>query len=339
MIITRTPLRISFFGGGTDYPAWFREHGGGVLATTIDKYCYLHCRYLPPFFDFQSRIVWSQIECVRDHAEITHPAIRGILEYLGVRTGVEIHHHGDLPARTGLGSSSSFSVGLLHALHALQAEGVSRRALAEQAIHVEQVVLKENVGVQDQIQAAYGGFNRIDIARDGTFDVVPVNLPEGRLLELQNHLLLLYTGLSRHASEIAAEQIASIGGRTTELRTMQGMVREAEALLACSKPLRDFGRMLHEGWRLKRSLSSKVAPPFVDEIYDAARRAGAEGGKLLGAGGGGFMLIFVEPGRRHDVLRALERLLAVPFRFETTGTQLLRYDPQHVGVLDAAAGE
>jgi D-glycero-alpha-D-manno-heptose-7-phosphate kinase len=337
MIVTRTPLRVSFFGGGTDYPAWFMEHGGRVLATTIDKYCYIHCRYLPPFFDFKSRIVWSQIECVRDHAEIKHPAIRGVLQWLSINAGIEIHHHGDLPARTGLGSSSSFSVGLLHALHALRGEAASRRQLAEEAIHVEQRVLNENVGVQDQIQAAFGGFNRVDIAPDGTFDVVPLPLPDDRRQELQDRLVLLYTGLSRHASEIAGEQIASIGQRTAELRTMQGMVAEGERLLASTGSLRDFGRLLHEGWQLKRSLSSKVAPAFVDEIYEKARRAGAEGGKLLGAGGGGFMLLFVEPDRRQAVLQALDGFLTVPFQFENTGTQLLRYDPSCVGEFQAVS--
>src|SRR6185369_7926618 len=201
MIITRTPLRISFFGGGTDYPPWFRENGGAVLATTIDKYTYLHCRYLPPFFDFKSRIVWSKIEQVQAPSEIAHPAIRGVLEWLKITEGVEIHHHGDLPARTGLGSSSAFTVGLLHALHALRGELVSKRTLAEQAIFVEQQVLQENVGVQDQIESAFGGLNRIDIRPDGSFEVAPLVVPGNRLADLQKHLLLLYTGLSRTASE------------------------------------------------------------------------------------------------------------------------------------------
>ena len=231
MIITRTPLRISFFGGGTDYPTWFRENGGAVLATTIDKYCYLHCRYLPPFFDFKSRIVWSKIEQVQQPAEIAHPAIRGVLEWLKINDGVEIHHHGDLPARTGLGSSSSFTVGLLHALHALRGKLVSKRDLAEEAIHVEQQVLQENVGVQDQIQAAFGGFNRVDIHTDGSFEVAPLVVRPERLDELQGHLLLVYTGLSRHASEIAAEQVSSIPDKGRELRAMRALVDEAQGIL------------------------------------------------------------------------------------------------------------
>lgn len=336
MIITRTPLRVSFFGGGTDYPTWFQEHGGAVLATSIDKYLYLHIRYLPPFFDNRSRIVWSQIELVNKPAEIKHPAIRGVLEWMKIDEGVEIHHHGDLPARTGLGSSSSFTVGLLHALHALRGELVPKRALAEQAIFVEQAVLKENVGVQDQIQSAFGGFNRIDIRHDGSFEVVPLVVQAGRLADLQDHLLLIYTGLSRHASEIAAEQVATMDKKTVELKAMRAMVDDGERILVGKGSLRDFGRLLHESWILKRSLSSKIAPAFVNDIYEAARKAGADGGKLLGAGGGGFMLLFVEPERRAAVLHSLAKLLPVPFRFERGGTQLVLYEAETMN--DAAVG-
>jgi len=328
MIITRTPLRMSFFGGGTDYPAWFRENGGAVLATTIDKFLYLHCRYLPQFFDFKSRIVWSRIEQVQNSSEIVHPAIRGVLEWMNITEGVEIHHHGDLPARTGLGSSSSFTVGLIHALHALRGELVSKRLLAEEAIYVEQQVLRENVGVQDQIQSAFGGLNRIDIRPDGSFEVVPLVVRADRLGDLQKHLLLLYTGLSRHASEIAAEQVSTINSKVAELRAMRAMVDDAEQILAGSGELKDFGRLLDESWKLKRSLSSKISPTFVNDIYDAARKAGAIGGKLLGAGGGGFMLLFVEPERRATVARALNRLLPVPFQFERGGTQLVLYEAE-----------
>jgi D-glycero-alpha-D-manno-heptose-7-phosphate kinase len=329
MIITRTPLRVSFFGGGTDYPAWFRENGGAVLATTIDKYLYLHCRYLPPFFDFKSRIVWSKIEQVQQPSEIAHPAIRGVLEWMKIGEGVEIHHHGDLPARTGLGSSSSFSVGLLHALHALRGELVSKRKLAEEAIFVEQQVLQENVGVQDQIQSAFGGLNRIDIRTDGSFEVTPLVVRAERLAGLQKHLLLLYPGLSRTASEIAAEQVATVGAKTAELKAMREMVDQGEKILVDTGDLREFGRLLDESWKLKRSLSSKIAPGFVNEIYDVARQAGADGGKLLGAGGGGFMLIFVTPDKRASVLKSLQKLLPVPFQFERGGTQIVLYEPSY----------
>ena len=328
MIITRTPLRVSFFGGGTDYPTWFREHGGAVLATTIDKYLYLHVRYLPPFFDFKSRIVWSQIEQVQGVSEIKHPAIRGVLEWMKIHEGVEVLHHGDLPARTGLGSSSSFTVGLLHALHAMRGELVSKRALAEEAIYVEQTVLQENVGIQDQISSAFGGLNRVDIRPDASFEVVPLVVQAERLSSLQDHLLLIYTGLSRHASEIAAEQVATMGSKTAEMKAMRAMVDEGEKILAGTGSLRDFGRLLDDAWQRKRLLSSKIAPTMVNEMYDAARKAGADGGKLLGAGGGGFMLIFVEPEKRAAVLRALDQLLPVPFKFERGGTQLVLYEAE-----------
>ena len=328
MIITRTPLRVSFFGGGTDYPTWFREHGGAVLSTTIDKYLYLHVRYLPPFFDFKSRIVWSQIEQVQSSAEIKHPAIRGILEWMTINEGVEVLHHGDLPARTGLGSSSSFTVGLLHALHAMRGELISKRVLAEEAIYVEQTVLRENVGVQDQIAAAFGGLNRVDIRPDASFEVVPLVVQAERLASLQDHLLLIYTGLSRHASEIAAEQVSTMGDKTAEMKAMRAMVDDGEKILASTGSLRDFGRLLDEAWQRKRSLSSKIAPTLVNEMYDAARKAGADGGKLLGAGGGGFMLLFVQPEKRVAVLRSLEKLLPVPFKFERGGTQLVLYEAE-----------
>ena len=328
MIITRTPLRVSFFGGGTDYPTWFREHGGAVLSTTIDKYLYLHVRYLPPFFDFKSRIVWSQIEQVQNAKEIKHPAIRGVLEWMKIDDGVEIHHHGDLPARTGLGSSSAFTVGLIHALHAMRGELVSKRVLAEEAIYVEQTVLRENVGVQDQIASAFGGLNRVDIRQDASFEVVPLVVQADRLASLQDHLLMIYTGLSRHASEIAAEQVSTMSEKTAEMEAMREMVDEGERILAGTGSLRDFGRLLDNAWQRKRSLSSKIAPAMVNEMYEAARKAGADGGKLLGAGGGGFMLIFVEPEKRGAVLRSLAKLLPVPFKFERGGTQLVLYEAE-----------
>ena len=327
------PFRVlSFFGGGTDYVrrAWFREHGGAALACLIDKYLSLHVRYLPPFFDFKSRIVWSQIEQVQSAAEIKHPAIRGVLEWMKIHEGVEIRNPitAILPARTGLGSSSSFTVGLLHALHAMRGELVSKRALAEEAIYVEQTVLKENVGIQDQISSAFGGLNRVDIRPDASFEVVPLVVQAERLASLQDHLLLIYTGLSRHASEIAAEQVSTMGSKTVEMKAMRAMVDDGEKILAGTGTLRDFGRLLDEAWQRKRSLSSKIAPTMVNEMYDAARKAGADGGKLLGAGGGGFMLIFVEPAKRAAVLRALDKLLPVPFKFERGGTQLVLYEAE-----------
>lgn len=327
MIITRTPYRISFFGGGTDYPAWFREHGGAVLATTINHYCYIHYRRLPPFFSHKSRIVWSRVEMVGDHGDIAHPSVKAVLNTFNIRQGVEIHHNGDLPARSGLGSSSAFTVGLLHAVHAMQGQLVTKRALAEEAIHIEQDVLAENVGVQDQIQTSFGGLNRIDIGRDGNFEVRPVPIPMARLHELEQHLLLVYTGVSRTASSVASAQVAAIPQRTRQMERIAGLVDEAFSLLCGSGSLEPFGKLLHEGWQLKKSLATAIAPAFVDEIYDAAMGAGATGGKLLGAGGGGFMLFFVEPGRHQAVLDALHRLLIVPFEFERQGTHVVFYEP------------
>ena len=329
MIISRTPFRVSFFGGGTDYPTWYREHGGAVLATSINRYCYLSCRFLPPFFEHTSRIVWSQIERVMSNSEIQHPVVRAVLEFMQIREGVEIHHDGDLPSRTGLGSSSAFTVGLLHALHALKGQMMSKMDMARDAVHVEQVLLKESVGVQDQIATAFGGFNRVDINPDDSFAVRPVILPPGRLAELQSHILMFYTGVSRLSSEVAKEHIAQIPRKTPELHRMREMVDQAVGILSSGADINDFGRLLHEAWQIKRTLSSKVAPGFVDDIYDKARAAGAVGGKLLGAGGGGFMIFFAPPERHPAIIDALDHLLMVPIEFEYGGSQIIFYDQEH----------
>ncbi len=326
MIISRTPFRVSFFGGGTDYEPWFREHGGAVLATSIDKYCYLNCRFLPPFFEHKSRLVWSEIECVTERSQIRHPVIRAVLEMLKIEDGVEIHHNADLPARSGLGSSSSFTNAMLLAAYALIGKMICKRELAEKAVFVERELLRENVGVQDQIQTAHGGFNKILIGQDGGFTVEPVIAPKPRLTQFHDHLMLFFTGVSRNASEIAGEQIASIGKKQAELHAMRALVDEGERVLTGSGDLKDFGRLLHESWQLKRGLSAKIAPGFVDDVYEKARRAGAIGGKLLGAGGGGFMLFFVPPDRQSRVLAELGGLVHVPFAFETGGAQLVYYD-------------
>jgi D-glycero-alpha-D-manno-heptose-7-phosphate kinase len=326
LIISRTPFRVSFFGGGTDYDAWFREHGGAVLSTTINRYSYISCRYLPPFFDYRNRIVWSKIETVSKHDEIIHPVVREVLKMMELQ-GVEIHHDGDLPSRSGLGSSSSFTVGILHGLNAMLGKMMTKEQLARIAINVEQELLKENVGVQDQIAAAYGGLNKIEIHPDGSFNVSPITLRAERLAALEDSLLLFYTGTSRFASEIAGEKIRSIPNKTAELHRMRQMVDEGVEILNNGSDLGDFGRLLDEAWQIKRELSSKVAPKFVDEIYAKARAAGALGGKLLGAGGGGFMLFFVEPERRQEVLTALEHLLVVPIKFDYSGSQIIFNDP------------
>lgn len=328
MIITRTPFRISFFGGGTDYTAWYREHGGVVLATSIDKYCYISCRYLPPFFEHKYRVVYSRIENCKTIDEIEHPAVRAVLKYLGCDAGLEIHHDGDLPARSGLGSSSSFTVGLLNALTALKGNYITSQDLAGKAIHIEQDIIKENVGSQDQISAAYGGFNRIEFLRDGSFRVDPVILRQERLEEFQGHLMLFFTGVSRIASEIARSKIDNIKNRTAELQLMKDSVHEAIQILQSSASIDELGKLLDQCWMYKRSLSDKVSSPEIDQLYDAARRAGAIGGKLLGAGGGGFMVFIAKPELQKKVREALSRLVYVPFRFDNSGSRVVLYQPQ-----------
>jgi D-glycero-alpha-D-manno-heptose-7-phosphate kinase len=331
MIITSTPLRISFFGGGTDYPVWYRQYGGAVLATTINKRCYITCRRLPPFFEYHSRISYSRVENVRRNDAIEHPSVRSCLQFLGIDDGVEIHHVADLPARTGLGTSSAFTVGLLLGLYALQDRMRDKRALAADAIYVEQELLREAVGAQDQVSAAYGGFNRINFQCDGTIDVRRVLAAPSRLAELEQHLALYFTGFSRTASEIAQEQIKLTSQRKQELDAMLQLVDDAEAIVSSAdRPIEEFGRLLHEGWQIKRSLTNKITNASIDEIYEAGRRAGAVGGKLLGAGGGGFMLFFVPPERRQALRERLKKLLCVPFGFENKGSQVVLYESEEV---------
>ena len=328
MVITSTPLRISFFGGGTDYPIWYRLHRGSVLATTINKYCYVTCRYLPPFFEYHSRISYSKVENVVDNAAIQHPAVRGCLQFMGIEEGVEIHHVADLPARTGLGTSSAFTVGLLLGLYALKNQMRERSALAADAIQIEQDLLKECVGAQDQVSAAHGGFNRIDFHTDNTIQVQRFLIGSDRLLELQQNLALYFTGFSRTASEIAQEQLRMTPHKERELKMMHALVDEAEALLTGSlRPLDDFGRLLHESWLLKRSLTQRISTASIDEIYQAGMDAGALGGKLLGAGGGGFMLFYVTPDRRRALRERLQRLLCVPFAFSNRGSHVVLHEP------------
>ena len=328
MIVTRTPFRVSFFGGGTDYPPWFRQHGGAVLATTIDKYCYISCRHLPQFFDHKHRIVYSAIENVSEINEIKHPAVREVLRWANVENGLEIHHDGDLPARSGLGSSSSFTVGLIKALAALDGRIVSKEQLASDAIHIEQDLIKENVGSQDQISASFGGFNKIVFHQNDTFDVEPIILKKERQEELENHLMLFFTGFSRIASEVAGSKIANLVNREQELKRMYEMVDEAIGILQCEKTsIEAFGALLHQSWQLKRNLSQKVTTPEIDVLYEMAMRAGATGGKILGAGGGGFLLIFARPEIQPLVRSALSHLIHVPFKFENSGSRVVLYQP------------
>jgi D-glycero-alpha-D-manno-heptose-7-phosphate kinase len=331
MIITRTPFRVSFFGGGTDYPAWYREHGGSVLSTSINRYCYITCRRLPPFFDHKHRIVYSIIESVKNNHDIVHPSVRNVFEWANVTDGLEIHHDGDLPARSGLGSSSSFTVGLLHALTALKGEIITKEKLAMNAIHIEQNLIKENVGSQDQISAAFGGFNRIDFKFNDTFEVSPIVLPSEKRKELSNHLMLIFSGFSRLASTIAKSQIDNIKNKHNELKMMQSMVSEAIKILQNkNEPIESFGKLLDESWRYKRSLSDRVSSPEIDELYNVALRAGAIGGKILGAGGGGFLLLFAKPEIQPKIKILLNNLIHVPFDFEDDGSKIVSYYPNGI---------
>ena len=328
MIISRTPYRISFFGGGTDYPAWYRQHGGAVLAATINKFCYLTCRYLPPFFEHRIRVVYSKIESCQRLEEINHPSVRETLRYLKMERGLEIHHDGDLPGRSGMGSSSAFTVGLLNALNALEGRAVGKKQLAAESIHLEQDVLKETVGSQDQVCAAYGGVNRISFLQNGDFTVQPMTLTPNRLAELNAHLMLFYTGIKRTASEVASSYAAGMEERAALLTRMHDYVEQSCAILNSSQSLTAFGELLHQAWQAKRALSDKVSNSRVDALFDEARKAGALGGKLLGAGGGGFILLFVPPEKQAKVRKQFSRLIEVPFEFEFSGSQIIFFDTE-----------
>jgi D-glycero-alpha-D-manno-heptose-7-phosphate kinase len=323
MIISRTPFRISFFGGGTDYPAWYRKHGGSVLATTIDKYCYITCRYLPPFFEHRICLVYSRMEYCQTIDEIQHPAVREVLRFLRFDRGVEIHHDGDLPARSGMGSSSAFTVGLLHAIHALQGRIAGKKQLAMESIRVEQDILNEAVGSQDQVLAAYGGLRHITFLNNGEISATPVTITPQRAAELNSHVMLFYTGIKRTASQVAETYVNGIEDRKRQLRIMKDLVEEGISVLNSDNDIGAFGELLHEAWQHKRSLSSAVSNPEVDALYADARDAGALGGKLTGAGGGGFLLLFVPPDRQAQVRDRLGRITHVPMKFEYSGSQII----------------
>ncbi len=328
MIITSTPYRISFFGGGTDYPVWYREHGGSVLSTSINRYCHIHARFLPPFFEHSYRVVWSKTETCADVSEIQHPAVREAIRHVVFHNGLEVHHFGDLPARTGVGSSSSFAVGILHALYALKGQVKSKRELAEEAIYLEQTLLAENVGIQDQIAAAYGGLNKIEFDTEGRFTVHPVPVNENRIRDLERNLLLVYTGVSRTASEVASKKVKAIADKPDILKKMHSYVDDAIEILATDSDLRAFGELLHETWQLKSSISDAISNNEINQLYADCRAAGALGGKLLGAGGGGFFLLFVEEEKRQAVVETLRDYLVVPFRFERRGSHISLYEPE-----------
>ena len=324
MIISRTPFRISFFGGGTDYPIWYEKHGGTVINTTINKYCFITARYLPTFFKYKHRIRYYKHEETQNIDEIKHPSVRECAKFLNIDKGLEIVHNADLPAQSGLGSSSTFTVGLLNTLHALRNYMPTKRELALDAIHVEQNLIGESVGSQDQTAAAFGGLNRITFDSNKNIEVEPMIIDHSRYTELQNNLMLFFTGFARNASTVAKKQIEVTPQKERELHLMKEICSEGFEQLTNSKiPLLEFGKLLNDQWEIKRSLTNKISNQAIDDIYQAGINAGASGGKLLGAGGGGFMLFYVPKENQNAVKNALKSKMFVPFRFEVTGSKII----------------
>ncbi len=332
MIISQTPVRVSFFGGGTDFPEYFNRHGGAVLSTTIDKFVYLSVNYLSNFFDYRIKVSYSKTELVNDIKDIEHPAVRACLQHLGITSNVEINYFSNLPARTGLGTSSSFVVGLLHALYAYQGRMVSARRLAEEAVYVERVLIPENVGYQDQYAAAFGGLNYISFQDQDDARVEKVVCPQRILRRLQDNLLLFYTGIQRYSDSIQKKHISGIDKNLENLNAMAGLAERGRDILCGSvDDPGQFGRLLDEGWQLKKNIGSGVSNPEIDDMYSRALGAGALGGKLLGAGGGGFLLLYVDPEKQSPVRSALSDLLEVSFNFENNGSHVIFYDPEKLG--------
>jgi len=329
MIISRTPFRLSFFGGGTDYNAWFEHHGGKIVATTVPYFCYLSVRSLPPFFeDHISRVVYSKIESVKDNKQVGHPSVRGCLEYLGITTGVEIHHDGDLPARSGIGSSSAFTVGLLHALYGLKEKMINSRNLAIQAIEIEQKKLGESVGIQDQIMAAYGGLRIIEMGPGNDWNVKPLVIPQDYQSELESHVLLGFSGISRFAEKHAEAKVRNIteGKTVSELQEIASIAEDAIQAFIRQDDMSRIGTLLDASWKLKRRLADGVSAQWMDDLYDVARQNGALGGKLMGAGGGGFFFFLAPPEKHPKIRKALSQIKVwVPFKIEPVGSQLIFY--------------
>lgn len=323
MVITKTPFRMSFFGGGTDMKEFYEEYGGSVLSTTFDKYCYVTARHLPKFFDYSSEFVYSRIERVTDIDQIQHPLIRNCMKYQKMHH-IHLAYDADLPARTGLGTSSSFAVGMLNAFHALKGEMADKKKLANEAIFTERVLCQEAGGIQDQIAASFGGLNRIDMDKDG-YHVIPLVTSRERKQELNDSLMLFFTGFSHMSAAVQEKVKENFQDKIRRLQNMKTMVGEAQRILTGKGNLTEFGRLLHESWQIKRSLSGGVSTGEIDAMYETARKAGAEGGKLLGSGGGGFLLFYVDKDKKPYVRKALEKLLYVPFSFETGGTRIIYY--------------
>lgn len=327
MVITQTPFRMSFFGGGTDFPGFYNEHGGAVISTTFDKYCYVNVRHLPPFFEYSTELSYSKIERVKNIDDINHPSIRECMRYLDMRD-IRLTYEADLPAKSGLGTSSSFAVGMLNAFYSLKGKYKSKRELADDAIYLERELCNEAGGVQDQIAVAFGGFNRIDFSADG-YQVTPVVMSNERKEILNDNLMMFFTGFSRFSSDIQTSTQAVLKDKTAQLLEMYSLVDTAQGILTDkNSDLNDFGRLLDHTWKLKRGITTRISTNSLDEIYEKAMSAGALGGKLLGAGGGGFFVFYVEPEKRKSVMQALDKLLYIPFRFEDSGTRVIYFDAE-----------
>lgn len=327
MIITKTPFRMSFFGGGTDMESFFREHGGAVLSTTFDKYCYVNVRHLPRFFEFSTELSYSQIERVSSVEDIRHPAIRNAMKMLDMHE-IRLTYEADLPARSGLGTSSSFAVGMLSAFYALKGKYVGKKRLADEAIYLERVLCRETGGWQDQIAASYGGFNRINFSADG-YEVLPVIISPERKKQLNDNLMLFFTGFTRFSAEVQKLNGERTPDRVARLKEMSALVNDAEMVLTNKHAdLDDFGRLLDHTWRLKRQTGSAISTDSIDMLYENAVKAGALGGKLLGAGGGGFFVFYVPQESQESVKQAMNGLLHVPFQFENGGTRVVHYTPE-----------
>ncbi|WP_028519035.1 kinase [Ruminococcus flavefaciens] len=327
MIITKTPFRMSFFGGGTDMESFFREHGGAVLSTTFDKYCYVNVRHLPRFFDYSTELSYSVTERVTDVDSIAHPAIRNAMKMLDMHE-IRLTYEADLPARSGLGTSSSFAVGMLNAFYALKGRYADKRKLADEAIHLERVLCDEAGGWQDQIAASFGGFNRINFNADG-YEVLPVIISPERKQQLNDSLMMFFTGFTRFSAAVQQANNLGAADKTAQLMEMYSLVDDAEKVLTDrSADLDDFGRLLDHTWKLKRQTGSAVSTDSIDALYERGRAAGALGGKLLGAGGGGFLVFYVRPEDHRRVREAMKDLMYIPFKFENSGTQVIHYTPE-----------
>ena len=326
MIITKVPFRISFFGGGTDYKPFFDEHGGSVLSTTFNKYVYTSVRHCPPYFDYHTQVKYAKTESVRKTEELEHPLVRNCMIFAGMHN-LSVIYDADLPARSGLGSSSSFAVGLLQAMYSMQGKFVSKEILARDSIYVERELCAESGGWQDQVAVAYGGFNRIDFSASG-FSVQPVIISNAKKRELQDSLILFFTGISRNSGRIATSQVGAIKSKTGELLEMKKLVNDAERILTSQTDISEFGRLLDYNWKLKRGITHEISNDYVDGLYDKAKKAGVLGGKLLGAGGGGFLLLFAEPDRHEAIIKELRNLIRVPIVFEEDGAKVIHYAPE-----------